>query len=711
MSSVDVAAAGAVGCNESLVQLLSSKIVRGSLKSVENSLWEAWQVLLAATHHHYVMSGFQSSPVMHRIIPLAVKLLEAPCDTLSTAQALPLLLVVLVHGSTELVSLVVDELAQAPQSPKSGVAESEEVAKPGRGSTQVVGSLTSALIAAVQAPCCRSAQDEANLAAAASERFASSEALATTLADGVLRQSLLRVKERDAEPEAWAWLERTVDELLTASLSPCTSGAQCLVLYLAKGLSKVAGASQNTELTCGQRELAVRLLSRIACQSFPKMSCGPEKACKMLQTCQADAHIEDHEQLLYKHLIRESCFDKGTACSAAFLLCLWTEGRENAKTAKKRRPSERKSAKADSKESWKVAAIQDFQRSLTFRPTSGGKTQPAVAIAAQELYQSLLLPENCTEACPDRATKGLQSPFWKARSVALWALLSLLKSSPFAHVRKQALSGVAGACASNPPAPRSVGDAAATLALKDESAWIRGAAVDCSDQLFGGNKASVKAAVAVKLSDPVAAVRRAAFRVSCSVLKPWTESSDLVSQSGDLIRLCWEEPPQTQELVFQAVSQALLPQSGPSRLPGLAELMRQPGVGAKGLRRLLGAHHADLTAKAKATKGKSPVPAFTKICQETMQVLCKQLEAKQTDPDIQPQASLEDVVPWTLMLEYAGQLEPFSVDDCIPAVIGWLQDASSSATALSLVLARSACRILCCGSIRQPKGPTPGTRE
>ncbi|CAE6919460.1 unnamed protein product [Symbiodinium natans] len=714
-SCVDAPTAAAAGGDESLVQVLSSPSVRSSVAkpTLDKSLAHAWRGLLAAAHHQFVMSGFLPSPAMHRILPLAVKLLAAcKTDASVNAQASPLLLSALIHNA-ELASFAVEELALVPQWSITQLANCGSEASKPRGSELSVGSLTSltsltsTLIAAVQAPCCRAVEAEGNatsFASAAAERLAASDALATSLADGMLRQSLLRVKERETEPEAWTWLEQTLVELLMASLSPCYAGAQCLLLYLAKGLSKVAGASQHAELTCGQREFAVRLLGQIAGHGFPKTPEGhPEKSLQMLQQVCADSPKDaslDHEQLLYKFLLRESTSDKSKACSAAFLLC--STGCPPP-SPKRRKAS--KASKASKEEGWKIEALGKLQRSLTFRPAKGMEDQGSLA-AAEELYRSLL--ESDIDACEVPKTVKAQFPYWKARSVALWALLAQLKSSPLAHVRRQALCGLVGACASTPPAPRSARDAAAALAFNDESAWIRAAAVDFAEKLFLGDELgskAIKEAISSKLSDPAPAVRRSAFRVSCSMLKllkPGMDSGALLSQSSELIRLCWDEVPQTQEMVFQAVQQALLPRSWPNSAIGLAaELTKQQGVGSKGLQRLLSAHHADLATKAKAAKakeGKGPEPGFAKIARESLGGLQRALKGKH-DADANPLLFLEDLAPWTLILEQAAYLEPVAVHSCVPVMIGWLRDASSSTAPLQLFLARSACRVLCFGYI------------
>eukprot|EP00930_Biecheleria_cincta_P075043 TRINITY_DN6223_c0_g1_i2.p1 TRINITY_DN6223_c0_g1~~TRINITY_DN6223_c0_g1_i2.p1 ORF type:complete len:1701 (+),score=383.33 TRINITY_DN6223_c0_g1_i2:647-5104(+) len=755
----------ATGGDDALLSVLSSRPLRLSLSEVASSkhhpgLARAWLAFLTSIQHQFVAAGYLATPIMNRVVPLLARFVasNASCTapkhekdlflSLSNA-AMELLRAIFAHGDEELKQSTADELimtsANGAQTMEA-FCEANTLAKKTRTKQDVgPGCFTLVLNDAVCSLCCPPAvkgQSQEQLGELALNKLVAADARTVSFIEGVIRTCLLRVKEREEEPEAWARLEVLTCELLGASWDPRVAAAPLLLLKLAKGLARVAGASQSTELSCGQRELAVKLLGWIAALDSSSHSAGQvasssratiDEGCSELQKlarsmpCDftSDSKELGPQQLLLAYLEKASGDDTSNPCNSGFLLCSWAMPGDSAeelrrKAARKKNSSrqqkQQEAACKDAASAWELKAWASLQSLSMPLPTLirhcppqsesqrkqvlSGKRQASAATAASALYRQLLLPvEDQAFIKGAEETNELSlSPLQRARSVALYALVGQLKSSPLAHVRRQALTGVAAARSAVSPAAAAAGENAFVLGLNDDSPWVRTAAIDHAQELLGdAHEEERQAAIAAKLADPSSGVRRAAFRVSCTLLKANLPSERLVRQSADLLRRVWDETPNIRDMVLSSVERALLPQPlSFTSLSHLVSVVQEPGVGKHGLRQVLLAYSSQREKTRK--EGQTLLGSVSEIALQGIQKVMVPAENDGASVKVG-----EALAIWTMMLQNVGQLEPRAIQPHVATLQTWLSDASSvikgqatsnrCLTPQQELLARAACQL------------------
>lgn len=703
---VGAAATGAqlatsIGSDEAILNVLATRSLRGSIAeavvSAKPSLSKSWLLFITAVNQVFRSSRFVTTSLLHRMVPILAKCVSHSYPGCSAAAvavtqaAVALLQIMLAFGDAELQSSIIEELVASAvcgslaQNAEIGEVHLSKYPNTRKAQTSSTSAFTSALLAAVMAPCLWGLQEckqPSNFAQDAAECIALSDSHASALASGLLRRCLLAVKERDAEPEAWARLELIISDLIEACWSPSNASAPTLLLYFAKGLFCIASTSRSADLTCTQRELSVKLLGLIASFGEHQLASGSRRTSPAANVSEKEwaylseltgcslnnctvTTVDETVQLIVSFL--EQAAQKGNRSvlefNCAYLLCFWarpksTQVQTKCAGSKKSRANTRKAqAQAlDDETHSSVSLLLSQWAGMCLPPIAlpaiaeeqlAQRSSPGAAAAAA-LYSRLLLSEegSVSKSADDNEeaiVDGCISPLQRARSVALNGLLGQLKSNPLVHVRRQALLGIAAARSTTPAASVHIGELAVSLGLRDESPLVRASAVDLSITLLGEQCEDRHVAVAARLADVSTCVRRAAFRASCLLLKPDLPSHILISQAAELIRRIRDEVPSIREMVLAALERAFFPSPfTEDAVKQLLSVTKCPGVGRSGLHDLLMTHHS--------------VGAETKVYfQKLVESTSTALQAAFLEDGTREE---EDMVALTFMAEELGRLSP-----------------------------------------------------
>jgi len=555
-------------------------------------------------------------------------------------------------------------------------------------------------------------------------RWRSAEARAGELAAGVVRKCLLAVRDKETDPEPWARLEALVREVLDLSANPTWVSAPTLLLCLAKALSRVAGAGRGVDLAWTQREFAVRLLGQVAeflcredmmvsktsdqdlAEDFSKLrKWSAEVSSSKAKLEQGSA--EEFLQLLtaYLRAAPDATPDLMFPCRASqtqrqldstalpgahpifacsFLLCSHVaqsaadSGAEGASKKCRHGKASKQHGKATTTKAkaGKYSAEDEAREWLALTQHLDARAKGAKAIRQRDgLLQCVarirrkFLHQNGVGALS------------RARMVALETLQAQLRSSPLAFVRRQATAGLSAACAADARlvGSRSIGQAI-VVGLQDDSPCVRVSSVDLLGRLLGDESkglaaahvAECRAAVSARLDDSSSAVRRAAFRVTCSTLR--SDSVGLASIAADLLRRIRYETTQVRETVLGALERVLLkPPLSEATSQHLVDIVGHKDVGGAGIQEVFKMHQSLRSSSIFVTSMESlTVMAFGCIVENSAST---------------------DVSPWALILEQVALVYPLAIHKHTPQLVAWLKlDPNMSRN--KIILAQHSCRIL-----------------
>eukprot|EP00929_Paragymnodinium_shiwhaense_P107847 TRINITY_DN74201_c0_g1_i1.p1 TRINITY_DN74201_c0_g1~~TRINITY_DN74201_c0_g1_i1.p1 ORF type:complete len:1795 (+),score=456.87 TRINITY_DN74201_c0_g1_i1:136-5520(+) len=288
---------------------------------------------------------------------------------------------------------------------------------------------------------------------------------------------------------------------------------------------------------------------------------------------------------------------------------------------------------------------------------------------------------------------------WRARLVALEALMTQVQGSPLVFVRRQAISSLAACCqvdlalGSN----RCLMEAIAR-GLQDESPLVRLRAIELASHLASHQLAIpvsaaatlqsetpaspaawYRAAVRARIGDPAAQVRRVAFRDACSGLR--SDQPDLRENAADLLRRVQQEPQQVRQVVLGSIQKVVYNKKQPEiAMNHLAFFATQPGVGADSVRGLLQAQRASATSAV-----------FDKSCRALLAAVLRGIAVASAESMAASVARASIVEQ--LALEYPTCLQPH-----VGEIKAWLKLLSPEALLLppggaAAKLAAQACRI------------------
>jgi len=679
--------------------------------------------VLRSMHHALAASFYASTPMAHRVSPLALQCLFAATRaapvllrTLHSA-ASDVLISILAQADNELQAALVDDFSK--------VFETADVVS-GKGSDQngpralvaVVLHAISAATLPVRVEPCKASE----LLTVAEQRYANAEKWASSLITSLLRQTLL-ASERDSD--AWSLLQHFCNSLLAVCTDVLWPSAPLLLFAFVKGLAHIANISRSVDVVWTQREFAVKLLGNITralCKNnlelaerrsrHPSLGADDAAVRQWLSSCgfsnslEFKRHSEDLQSALIAFVDSSPISSKalwhpmtssnssahlnGAAFpvdhpifSNSFLLCTWAVQMQGSKLRPAAKNKRNRGKTASKKQQVEEACTQDLVPTWPLTTWSSyalkhseahasGASRPRNHEAIDKFAQTLYLEMSYDPQ------DGLLS---HARRLTLETLLSLMKSAPLVHVRRRAVNGISAACGEDSQliASKCVAEAVA-ISLQDESALVRFAGVDLIASLVDSSDSAVtsrigelRAAVQSRLSDASPVVRRAAFRVACSALR--MEDPLVTEKIANILRKIQHETAQIRTYVLGSIERTMF-KACESVQSHLQSLVTQPGVGGKGVRDLLMAHRA-------AAEEQIFVASMKRLVVESFQHL--DVVNIAIDPTAQ-----------ALLLEQVSAESPEVVHEHLPRLLSWIgrEESSNSLREHGVALSRHACKIL-----------------
>ncbi|CAE8740099.1 unnamed protein product [Polarella glacialis] len=683
------------------------------------------------------------------------------------------------QGEAALQATAVEELGKLAASSGLLVCGAAK-AQRGSGGSVAAGPFLSSALRAVGAACLPvrlpPTADMDTLAAAATVRGAAAEARAGVLAAALLQKTLLEVPSglqakagtgmAGASADG-ACLEACFLQLTAACGDPHWAGAPLLTLRLISALARIAGASRGVDLDCARRELATKLLSVCAealCSQRAEATAASCKTCRSCGTAEASAEggcdicalrrwtaaagvplangqaggpKECLMQLLITYLQHQDGSENTglvapasaaglAACNSAALLCLFAAGPLTpAAGAKPARRSKSAATKAGSRSKPKEA-IADSNAEV---PCWALKSWAALARLSAQQSQVGGAAAAVSGAAGRFAARLYRRMQWRdsgstlsrARTSALEALLGLARGSPLAHVRRQAMVGLAAACQAEPEllASRCVAEAVA-WGLQDDSALARLASVEMVARLAvsAGSAPTerlveLRTAARTRLSDPSPLVRRAAFRAACDWLEATGAPKDeaaLLEGASDLLLRLRHEPVQLRSPVLATLERVLLRGQVGSRAPDtrtvmsrLTALLVKPGVGSHGVRDLLAAHCRALEGinSNNNHSGAADVSSAATSAMDTLAAAALGHLPSSSDSAMSNHNNNSDHAVWASLVEQVSAERPAALHGHIRQLQAWLKITKLQAgsidavkDSLALVLPAAACRVL-----------------
>mmetsp|Transcript_53325 Transcript_53325/g.83027 ORF Transcript_53325/g.83027 Transcript_53325/m.83027 type:complete len:1630 (-) Transcript_53325:130-5019(-) len=558
---------------------LSSCAVR-----LADAVAHVWQ----AAHRAIAAERYTLSPLSRRVIPLAARcLLSLPVASTSADTTSPMVAVgkssadILVaaagQGDRSLHDLAIEELAGGSSLVTShrpnGNAKSNHVAASdtadksitltkGRGRNKRrqqggPGPYTAALFRAVSAQCFPGHTDTAEIASDASEVYKKAESQAGELITGILRRNLLASSDR--ESEGWLRLEALTKEMLDSCGDPMYPSAPLVVLCLARGLARIAGASRNVEMSWTQREFAVRLLGMISgslcreCVCLDKTSTKDSDLAEVqswAKSCQkSGAERFENVQEFRNHLIQFLELRRTTPAlipqtaienlhlkpngtkprdialteavlpfdhpiySSAFILC--SMAAPNLSRTALKNASLKKKRKCDrNRENMTSNVVPDAVPEHSVDETGATTDCTDWALAEWSRCTNIREPPSMSRKA-DKNRDAIQSSvvrlykrslyqdlgtLSRARLLCLETLLTQLKASPLVFVRRQSMTSLAGACCSDMQLANSrCAGEAVSHGLKDDSSLVRSATIDFIGRLVSGRAEGMEPKYACEL--------------------------------------------------------------------------------------------------------------------------------------------------------------------------------------------------------------------
>eukprot|EP00930_Biecheleria_cincta_P001872 TRINITY_DN102961_c0_g1_i1.p1 TRINITY_DN102961_c0_g1~~TRINITY_DN102961_c0_g1_i1.p1 ORF type:complete len:1555 (+),score=386.83 TRINITY_DN102961_c0_g1_i1:73-4737(+) len=585
-------------------------------------------------------------------------------------------------------------------------------------------------------------------------QLAIAESRAGGFAAALLQQALLEVQTTGQQVgNGTHSLEVCVQQLCSGVCAdPQWAAAPLFAVSFIRALFNVASAARGADLECSKRDQATRLLGLAAealCLQRAE-AIGPAAACRDCASCGAKevaagvgcdfcalqrwrtsvkvplcgaaakleptTSEESQMQLLLTFLdhaghrsgeigliapggdLEGSAVPASSeACNNAALLCFLAgavscERGDGKASGKKRNRSAAaaatasgdKRARATPKKEAKIASAWAMHcwgsRGQVHGPSRAALDDPGPSRAAARLYRRLLW-------------RGQGGGFLRrARELALNSLVLLARSNPLAHVRRQALLGLAAAAAAEPEllVTRCLQEAVA-LGLQDDSALARQASVELVAQAAkagGGGQALVELQVLAKgrMQDPSPLVRRVAYRACCEWLESARDEKTLVDGAGELLRKLRQEQASLRTPALCALERPVLAAGeGEEKLDRLAALLAAPGVGGPGVRDLLAAHCSRMEAS-------SAVKAMEDLAADAIRRLQggRPLQPQHGRPLHGPSAT-----PWLSLLEQVSLEQPAALHGWLWQLQAWLALPAEKAEAASnLQLPSGACKIV-----------------
>mmetsp|Transcript_6660 Transcript_6660/g.14543 ORF Transcript_6660/g.14543 Transcript_6660/m.14543 type:complete len:1503 (-) Transcript_6660:97-4605(-) len=608
---------------------------------------------------------------------------------------------------------------QQNQTPTATGQKTEEVVPLSSSGTPSVA--TRILLRAVCNSCLAKGVHLATNAAAASSEVASllteskicAEQLSASLMETMIRQCLLA-----EDSGCTSLLEQLVSDLAIGCSQVEWPSAPTLLLSLSKGLRSVATASRSAEIPFHKREFATKMLAKIAVQLTKDKTEAQAAGKAALQASERElANLKfagqpstssttckgssQSKQLLARYIsagavprtsqgasaapmveLHALLSDLSTTANTPLLLCSYLAtqpGANESSTAgaeKSKRPSKRKgedkpdtSRKVATELDWVGAAFAACVASpAALRCGEPSQLSASIDKQARLLYMSDMY------AVPDSTAA-------RTLCTCLETIMTVLGSSPFAFVRRQAASGLGQVCDVSPSLvmTKKIMEAI-SVALKDDSPLVRGTTVDLLGRLLMQRqmkrrsrtnhaealpdevKIQIQAAIRVMLNDSVPSVRKAAFRVECDALHP--AAPQLLNRAADLLKQIRLEEEAVRQTVLNALERALLPPPpAEATLSHLAALAVTPGVGHAGLLDVLRAH-----------KQRSELQTFHQVMIKIAAGAAAEVDAWHKAPSAE-----EDPAKWALVLVQVASVCPEACYALLKDLHRWLQDGPSPA--------------------------------
>ncbi|CAJ1352265.1 unnamed protein product [Effrenium voratum] len=455
------------------------------------------------------------------------------------------------------------------------------------------------------------------------DHLARSEARASALCAALVQHGLLEAERKDQ-------VQLLVQQLVALCQDPRWAAAPLLCRRLALALFRVAGASRAVELDCAQREEATKLLASVA----------------------------------------------GALCAQR---AGSSEPVDVAPLKRRKQPSPAMQLPLACKEGWREAWALQAWAEFGHLPAPGD---------ASDASEPPIRATRCAASLYRKLQWGdASSLLSRTRTGALESLLSLAKSSPLAHVRRQALLGLGAACAAEAEliCSRCMAEAVAA-GLQDEAAFARLAALELVAQLKpqgADGSARVKELRQLarqRLADCSVLVRRGAFRAALG----WLEELEMpgqLAEAGELLRRLRTETPQIRAQALP-VLQRLLFDDAEVSVARLRVVHVQSGAGCLGVRDLLAARCKALEEKGGEAQATAAMEHLAKC---TMKLLAG------SSPETVEDSSREGSAPSFALLEQLSLERPEALHRQLGQFLPWLAASDVSG---SLERPMAACGIL-----------------